>query len=77
MLTHSARITSLSFSLGEADDFFASSSVDMSMRVWNVMEGFKLHAVFYGPINEVAFLKKNVVAVGESTGNKRHIEFAA
>ena len=74
---HTGNVNCAAFSNGEADDFFVSASVDMTMRIWDVKKGFWLHSVYYAPINQLGFVKSNVLVIGESTGNKKYVEFDA
>ena len=53
----------------------ASVAVEMCLKVWNAKAGYKLETAWYGPTNKLAFVKDNVIMLGEATGNKRRITF--
>ena len=46
-----------------------------SLRIWNTTKGFKLHAVYYGPVNRMGFIEDPLtgLVVGEATGNMKRL----
>lgn len=71
---HTSKLVDMAFSL-EGGEFLATAAVDMSLRVWNVAEGYTPHSVFYAPCSAIGFTDKNTVMIGESTGNKKSVQF--
>lgn len=66
-------IRDLAFS--PASSFLVTVATEMSMRVWDVTNGYQLKAAYYSPINFFGFTAENRVVVGEATGNKKHLEW--
>ena len=46
-----------------------------SLRIWDTTKGFKLHAVYYGPVNRMGFIEDPLIGlvVGEATGNMKRV----
>lgn len=74
LVGHTSNLVDMAFS-PVGGEFLGTASVDLTMRIWDVSKGYAPHSVFYAPVNEIGFSKKNVVIIGESTGNKKSIEF--
>ena len=73
LLGHTSMIKDLCYSPGGSH--LASVAVEMCLRVWDVRDAYSLKTAWYGPTNKMAFLKDDVILLGEATGNKRCIEF--
>ncbi|CAD5112670.1 DgyrCDS1892 [Dimorphilus gyrociliatus] len=57
--------------------YFAATAVEMCIRIWKRIKDNEMifHGVFYAPANQLAFIDRNMILVGEATGNKKTIQF--
>ena len=62
-------------SIYQEGEYMATVGPEGSLRIWNAMNGFQLHAVYYGPVNRMGFIKDSPIGlvVGEATGNMKHL----
>jgi WD40 repeat protein len=70
---HVSMIRDMAFS--PSGRYLATVAVEMSLRIWDVPDDFRLTCVWYGPVNQLGFISETALVLGESTGNRRTIEF--
>ena len=56
--------------------YLATVAVEMTLRVWDVGDGYSPKAVYYSPVNKLGFLTENELVVGEATGNRHYLQFS-
>ena len=70
---HKTFITDMDFTPDGA--YMATCARDQTLRIWHIQDGYRLHAVYYGPVTATAFKDEHTVLAGEATGHLKHLRF--